>query len=74
MKTILVAICAMLLAGAAASAQPSRQKAQSGGADTKASKCCKDFGGSFDTSTQPGRCLGLSRGTRPSYGRCAGRL
>jgi hypothetical protein len=74
MKTILVAVCVMLLAGAAAYAQQPKQKTQGGGADAKASKCCKDYGGRWDVSTQPGRCLGLSRATRPNFGRCAGRL
>jgi len=74
MKTILIALCMTLLAGAAAHAQQPKQKAQSTGADAKASKCCKDYGGDWDASTQPGRCMGLSQATRPNFGRCSGRL
>lgn len=74
MKAILVAMSVMLLAGGAAYAQQPKQKAQSTNADAKASKCCKDFGGSWDAATQPGRCLGLSQATRPNFGRCSGRL
>jgi hypothetical protein len=74
MKTVLVAACIALLSGTAAYAQQSKQKTQASGADAKASKCCKDFGGSWDGSTQPGRCLGMPQATRPNYARCAGRL
>ena len=74
MKTILAAICVTLLAGAAAYAQQPKQKTQGGGADANASSCCRNFGGSWDASTQPGRCVGLSRTTRQQFNRCAGRL
>lgn len=72
MKTTGIVLVALLVLTASSAVAQDKKKAS--GADAKAASCCASYGGTFDKSTTPGRCMGIRGASLTNYARCAGRM